>query len=157
MKNGYTLLELLLVMMIIGILGSFAAVSYASYTVRTQVSAGIPQATSVFRAIEEVYVARGQLPNNNAEAGLTAPESFETDYIKSITVSAGGNVSIVYGNKTSENIHDSKLAFYVALTANNNIVWVCGEASPEEGAVINNRDALIHDLSSRYLPPACQA
>lgn len=156
-ENGYTLIELMIAVMIVGILASFAVSTYASYTVKTQVAVGISEATGVTRAVEDYYAARGILPVNNTQAGVSAPEDFSSNYVQSISVSQGGNVTIEYGNRASDSILESKLTFYVALSPNGKLTWICGEATPQGDAIIQNHDTLLQDVSPRYLPASCLA
>lgn len=156
-ENGYTLIELMIAVMIVGILASFAVSTYASYTVKTQVAVGISEATGVTRAVEDYYAARGILPENNSQAGVSAPEDFSSNYVHSISVSQGGNVTIEYGNRASDSILESKLTFYAVLSSNGRLTWVCGDALPQDEGTIQQHDTLLNDVSARYLPASCLA
>lgn len=155
---GFTLIELIITVGLVALLASFAIAAYAGYTVKAQVATGLTLASGVTRAVEDYYAARGTMPtgtDGNAVVGLSAPETFSSNFVSSVSVSEGGNVTIVFGNKAAKSILDSKLTLYAALGSQGNVVWVCGLAQPEAGATVQKHDRLLNDVSERYLPTSC--
>ncbi len=69
-QQGFTLIELMIVVAIIGILASFAMSAYQSYTIRAQVSEGLTLSSGAKSAVSEYYMGRGVWPADNAVAGL---------------------------------------------------------------------------------------
>ncbi|MBT5219505.1 MAG: pilin [Woeseia sp.] len=142
MKNtnaGFTLIELMIVVAVIGILASIAIPAYQSYAVRTQISEGLQLAGPIQAAIGEYHFDGGDFPLNNADAALGAPTTYTGKFVSEISVS-GPVISIQYGNDASAKIADES----ITLTAQGNggsLQWVCAT-----GGVI----------SPAYLPQVCR-
>lgn len=165
LQQGFTLIELMIVVAIIGILAAVALPAYQDYTIRAQVTEGPAMTGGLKTAIGDFYSAKGEWPTDNAEAicGVTpAPStctgSAATDnkgnYIASITVADGG-MEILYGNKANAKIAAKKLAIVPGVDAAGNISWICGTAATPTG-VTKASSAATTDVDSRYLPTSCK-
>jgi type IV pilus assembly protein PilA len=97
-QKGFTLIELMIVVAIIGILAAIAMPAYQDYTVRSKVTEGLNLAAASKLAVAESLAANGKFPITNQEAGLPAADQIASKYVKSVTVGAKGVISIVYGN-----------------------------------------------------------
>src|SRR4026209_2701492 len=86
MHKGFTLIELMIVVAIIGILAAIALPAYQDYTIRTKVSDGLSLAAAAKLAVAETYAATGSLPADNQAAGLPAATSITSKYVTSVTV-----------------------------------------------------------------------
>ena len=95
-QQGFTLIELMIVVAIIGILAAIAIPAYQDYTIRAQVSEGLNLAAGAKSAITEYFQDRGVLPGSNAEAGISAPASIAGNYASSVTVAANGIITVAY-------------------------------------------------------------
>jgi type IV pilus assembly protein PilA len=96
LQQGFTLIELMIVVAIIGILAAIAIPAYQDYTIRAQVSEGMSLASGVRTAVSEVYQSTGEMPTDNAEAGVAAAADINGKYVASVTVSATGtNVGVI--------------------------------------------------------------
>lgn len=137
--QGFTLVELMIVVAIIGLLASMAIPAYQSYSIRAQIAEGLSLAGPIQIAVASFYKEKGAYPANNAEAALESPARYAGSYVSSISV-RGSVISIQYGNKANAQIN----GWDVIVTANSNtgsMSWTCAS-----GGII----------SSNYLPSSCR-
>ena len=98
-QQGFTLIELMIVVAIIGILAAIAIPAYSDYTIRAQVSEGMNLSAAAKAAVTEFYQDRGTWPANNDDAGLAAAADIEGNYVASVTVgNATGIITMAYAN-----------------------------------------------------------
>ncbi|HEY1036499.1 MAG TPA: pilin [Burkholderiaceae bacterium] len=93
--QGFTLIELMIVIAIIAILLVIAIPAYQDYTVRARVSEGVNLAAAAKLAVSETTLDTGTLPGNNGDAGYQSPSS---TYVSSITIGANGVVDVLLSN-----------------------------------------------------------
>ena len=96
MQKGFTLIELMIVIAIIGILAAIAIPAYQDYTIRAKVSEGISLASAAKLAVAETTDATGTTPTSNTAAGLPAAVSILGNNVDSVTVGAGGAITVLY-------------------------------------------------------------
>jgi type IV pilus assembly protein PilA len=124
MQKGFTLIELMIVVAIIGILAAIALPAYQDYTVRSQVTEGLSLAGAAKMAVAETYASTGAFPPDNATAGLAAANTIIGKYVTSVTVSGLGIITIVYSPKVGTNMSGKT----ITLTPKDNvgsISWIC--------------------------------
>jgi len=125
-QHGFTLIELMIVVAIIGILASIAIGSYQTYTVRSQVTEGIYLASNAKTQIVDSFNVSGQAPANRSVAGLTniAGDS-STKFVKSVAV-VNGRMDVTFGNDANDLIEDAVLSLTPYETSTGSVVWRCG-------------------------------
>ncbi len=122
-QKGFTLIELMIVVAIIGILAAIGLPAYHDYTIRAQVSEGLTLAQSVKTAVQENFGATGVWPTNLTALGITNPP--EGKYVSDISVDTG-TITITYGNNVNKKIDALTLALRPGRNANGDIFWACG-------------------------------
>ena len=88
-QQGFTLIELMIVVAIIGILAAIAIPAYQDYTIRAQVSEGLNLASGAKAAVSESFMDRGVMPADNVAAGMELNTNITGKYVASVTVAAG--------------------------------------------------------------------
>lgn len=156
-QQGFTLIELMIVVAIIGILAAIAIPAYQDYTIRAQVSEGMNLAAAAKAAVAETFLNRGEAPANRTQAGMTANAAdTEGKYVQSVDV-ASGAIVITYGNDAHTRIAGNVLTLNPYASGDDSVVWQCGLASAPGGlSVITNAVAGNTNVEQQYLPSACR-
>ena len=96
-QKGFTLIELMIVVAIIGILAAIAVPAYQDYTIRSRVSEGASLAGAAKTAVDVYFSETGSLsdtPGTHASLGLASSTSYSAKYVSSIAVAAGGVITV---------------------------------------------------------------
>jgi type IV pilus assembly protein PilA len=140
LQQGFTLIELMIVVAIIGILAAVAIPAYLDYAVRSQVAIGINLASGAKVAVSEYYQDQGVFPGDNATAGLAAPGSITGKYVTQVEVTGAGLVQVTYGNDVNVKILNAVLTM-TPFDNTGSVSWSCtGDAT----------------LVPKWLPPVCR-
>jgi type IV pilus assembly protein PilA len=154
-QKGFTLIELMIVVAIIGILAAIAIPAYQDYTIRSQVTEGLNLASAVKAGVAESFSNTGTWPTNLAEAGVDNTPSGK--YVSGVAVGAGGVITITYGGQANTNIGTKTLALNPGTSANNDVIWVCGSAGTANiTAYTSSGSTGTTNVANKYLPKACR-
>ena len=95
-QQGFTLIELMIVVAIIGILAAIAIPAYKDYTIRAQVSEGLSLASGAKAAVSAYHMDSGTFPVTNDEAGISTAAEIVGRYTTDVTVGAAGIITVTY-------------------------------------------------------------
>ncbi len=159
MQKGFTLIELMIVVAIIGILAAIAIPAYQDYTIRAQVTEGLNLAGDLKAAVGETFASTGAWPADNAEVGITATKSGK--YVGDVSIDTG-TINITYagtasGGQANANIDGKKLSIRPTVSPNGDVIWNCGYhtvagADPSSGGASGD----VTDVTAKYLPQTCR-
>jgi type IV pilus assembly protein PilA len=164
-QKGFTLIELMIVVAIIGILAAIAIPAYQDYTIRAQVSEGLTLASDIKAGVAEYVAQVGDWPVTLAEAGLGS--ALLTDkqgrYVNSVNID-NGTIDIEYGHDANDRIQTENLAIQPFLNDNGDVVWRCGmsnapaaPATATAGGVTSTGSDTLTTLSDKHMPASCRS
>jgi len=157
LQKGFTLIELMIVVAIIGILAAIAIPAYQDYTIRAQVSEGLTLAAAAKAAVAETYLNTGVAPVNREDAGMsaTATDTFGK-YVSEVEV-ANGVITIEYdGDDINQNIAGNTVELIPYTSTDDSVTWVCGGSTAPTGAAAMGDTGGSGDLEAKYLPASCR-
>jgi len=158
-QKGFTLIELMIVVAIIGILAAIAIPAYQDYTIRAQVTEGLNLASSAKAAVSETFGSNGVWPGDNDAAGLSPAVDIKGKYVTGIEVGTGGSITITFGGQANQAIDGMTLSLNPYTSLSGDISWVCGDrgTAGTSGLTIASGAAGATDLTSKYRPANCRA
>ena len=143
-QQGFTLIELMIVVAIIGILAAIAIPAYQDYTIRAQVSEGLNLAAGAKAAVTEYYQDQGTFPTTNTLAGIETAGNIQGKYVSQVQVGALGQITVTYANNGTQTANDNIDTATLTMTPADNagsVSWTCAA-----GAI----------LQAKWLPAACR-
>ena len=149
-QQGFTLIELMIVVAIVGILAAVAVPAYSDYTVRAKVTEAVTAAGAIKTSVADYYYANGALPTSNTEAGLASGGDYSTDLVSDISVRDGSATDVEQGtivvsfNDFDGGITAGDSLVFIPDSSGNNLAWECsvttgGGDFPPEYAPANCR------------------
>ena len=160
-SRGFTVIELIIVVAILGILASIAVTAYQTYTVRAQVAEALNLAASAKAPVVDAYNITGMPAADRAAAGMT-PLATDTQgkFVTQVNID-NGRVDITFGNNAHQDILGDTISATPYITADGTIIWRCGAApAPVDGVLLTGGGvAAAHQaptIDSRYLPSGCR-
>ena len=136
-SNGFTLIELMIVVAIIGILAAIAIPAYQTYTIRAQVSEGLSLSDGYKTVLWDYYSQHGVFPPSNQSANVPQAGAIQGNYVSSVDIS-NGLIKIQFGGKANQAILGKQLELS-GRTGSSALQWTCKADT----------------VPTRYLPTSC--
>ncbi len=159
LQKGFTLIELMIVIAIVGILAAVALPAYQDYTARAQVSEAILLAEGQKSAVTEYYLNHGIWPGGNSSAGVASSSTIKGKYVQKVEVKNGVITAQMASSNVNNEIKGKKLSLW-AKRQNGSVKWFCGQpvtrtannTANDEVTAANGTD----NINTKHLPSTCR-
>ncbi|HFC7055835.1 TPA: pilin [Neisseria meningitidis] len=159
LQKGFTLIELMIVIAIVGILAAVALPAYQDYTARAQVSEAILLAEGQKSAVTEYYLNHGEWPGNNTSAGVATSTDIKGKYVQSVEVKNGVVTATMASSNVNNEIKGKKLSLW-AKRQNGSVKWFCGLPVQRNDTTTTNDDVNKatgnNEIDTKHLPSTCR-
>ncbi|HFC7561091.1 TPA: pilin [Neisseria meningitidis] len=160
LQKGFTLIELMIVIAIVGILAAVALPAYQDYTARAQVSEAILLAEGQKSAVTEYYLNHGKWPGDNSDAGVASTATdIKGKYVQSVEVKNGVVTATMASSNVNNEIKGKKLSLW-AKRQDGSVKWFCGQpvtrADTATDAAITADTDTNGKIDTKHLPSTCR-
>ncbi|HEZ4596875.1 TPA: pilin [Neisseria meningitidis] len=159
LQKGFTLIELMIVIAIVGILAAVALPAYQDYTARAQVSEAILLAEGQKSAVTEYYLNHGTWPSDNSAAGVASSSTIKGKYVEKVEVKNGVITAEMKSSGVNNEIKGKKLSLW-AKRQDGSVKWFCGlpvtrtDATATDVAAANGKTD--DKINTKHLPSTCR-
>jgi type IV pilus assembly protein PilA len=157
-QKGFTLIELMIVVAIIGILAAIAIPAYQDYTIRAQVTEGLNLMSDTKAGVAEYYAQEGAWPATEDLVGIATDTDKSGKYVTAVNVD-DGTITATFGAQANSNITGKFLSLHPMVSPNGDVIWICGAKAAPSTAVDPSSGASgadQTDLDGKYLPANCR-
>ncbi|EPI0567085.1 pilin, partial [Neisseria gonorrhoeae] len=157
LQKGFTLIELMIVIAIVGILAAVALPAYQDYTARAQVSEAILLAEGQKSAVTGHYPNNGEWPKDNDSAGVASASKIIGKYVKQVEVKNGVVTATMASTGVNKEIQGKKLSLW-ARREDGSVKWFCGQPVKRDNAKADTvADAAnANGINTKHLPSTCR-
>ncbi|ENV8295154.1 pilin [Neisseria gonorrhoeae] len=157
LQKGFTLIELMIVIAIVGILAAVALPAYQDYTARAQVSEAILLAEGQKSAVTEYYLNHGKWPENNDSAGVASASDIKGKYVQKVEVNNGVVTATMASSNVNKEIKDKRLSLW-AKRQDGSVKWFCGQPVTRDNADDVKADGTTgtNAIETKHLPSTCR-
>ncbi|HGH6629389.1 TPA: pilin [Neisseria meningitidis] len=155
LQKGFTLIELMIVIAIVGILAAVALPAYQDYTARAQVSEAILLAEGQKSAVTEYYLNHGIWPANNNSAGVATSSKIKGKYVAGVKVEKGVITATMASSNVNNEIKDKKLSLW-AKRQDGSVKWFCGQPVARANGDDVNKATGNNEIDTKHLPSTCR-
>ncbi|CWM45771.1 pilin [Neisseria meningitidis] len=156
LQKGFTLIELMIVIAIVGILAAVALPAYQDYTARAQVSEAILLAEGQKSAVTEYYLNHGKWPDGNSDAGVATSSEIKGKYVEKVEVANGVVTAEMKSSGVNNEIKGKKLSLW-AKRQNGSVKWFCGQPVERAKADADAVTAAANKkIDTKHLPSTCR-
>ncbi|HEZ7288009.1 TPA: pilin [Neisseria meningitidis] len=160
LQKGFTLIELMIVIAIVGILAAVALPAYQDYTARAQVSEAILLAEGQKSAVTEYYLNHGTWPSDNSAAGVASSSTIKGKYVEKVEVKNGVITAEMKSSGVNKEIQGKKLSLW-AKRQDGSVKWFCGQPVTRDDAKADTVAAdtdtdTAKKIDTKHLPSTCR-
>lgn len=155
-NDGFSMLELMVVLAVIAILALLAVPNFSDKVVRDQIAEALPLADVAKGPVAAAWATGRTFPVDNASAGLPAADRIVNNYVSSVAVREGA-IDITFGNRAHSLIKGKILTLRAAVVVEAPVVpvtWVCGYAAAPDKMTMRGLDNT--NIPKQYLPLKCR-
>ena len=155
-QTGFTLIELMIVVTIIGIMATMALPTYHDRIIRSQVEEALKLSDIARTAITDYYQQQRTFPASNEVARIPEPDKLIGNYVTEIRITDGA-IHIRLGNKINAHVAGRMVTLRPAVVSGSPqspISWLCGNDQPVSG--MEGVSVSRTNIPERYLPLSCR-